>query len=153
MVAVAEPTGTAPSLKAVLLESKEMVILLAAIALAFLIHFGFGDFVQTESSTPKVRPAAAEVGVSARVRAGEFVRAGQRVARRRAEARKLAAEHAAAARTVIHKPSPAPSTGTVTTPRSSSPSVPTQHSAPSKQQSSPKRSSGGGGGQSFDDSG
>jgi hypothetical protein len=155
----------APSLGAILLESKEMVFLLVGIVLAFLIHFGFGDFVKTESSTPKVRNAVSvnEVGSSERVRAESFERAAERAARRRqaaqrARTRRAAAARAAAARSAAASAAARSSTSgtssapsTRSTPAVSSP-APAPRTAP-KPRSSPARSGGGGGGQSFDDSG
>ena len=79
-LALAEAPARPAALGATLRESKEMVFILVGIALAFTIHFGFGDFVQNRVEHAQVRSplAATEVGNSARVRAAAFERAGQR---------------------------------------------------------------------------
>jgi hypothetical protein len=156
----AVPSRTGSALGA-LWESKEIVFILVGIAIAFTVHFGFGDFVQTESSTPKLRtpaPAASEIGVSDRVRAAAFERAARRSGagqKRKSRAAKRAAAVASAPVVRRSAPSPRPLTATprVSSPVASPAPAPLRRQAVSKPRSSPARNTGGGGGQSFDDSG
>jgi hypothetical protein len=150
-----------PSLVATLRESKELVFLLVGIALAFTLHFGFRDFVSTESSTPTSRPVAnRELGNSERVRAAAYERAGQRAARERRAARRVrAAQRASAARAAsASAASRSSARATFSTQRATSNASPTSarsapvRPAPSKPRPAPAKT-GGGGGQSFDDSG
>jgi len=139
-----------------------MVFLLVGIMLAFIIHFGFSDFVKTESSTPTIKPpvAGSEVGSSERVRAGSFERAAERTARRQhvARVRARAAAAAAAARAAATRPAAAStqrsSSSVRSTPSTSRPAVSSPSpAARSTPKPTPSRGGGGGGGQSFDDSG
>jgi hypothetical protein len=156
-------TPAAPlSLAETLWESKEIVFILVGIVLAFTIHFGFSDFVSTQSSTPTTRPVAGkELGNSERVRAAAYERAGQRVAReRRARRAARAAQRAAAARAAAAAAAPRSSASARfssqrVTRATAQPSPTPARSAPAPATHSKPRSpaKSGGGGQSFDDSG
>jgi hypothetical protein len=150
------PSG-AGSVAASLWWSKEIVFILLGIAVAFTVHFGFGDFVQTESSTPKLRAPAAtssEIGVSDRVRAAAFERAARRSGVGH-HSRSPSKKAAVVAGTPTARSS-TPSLRRVSPPtRVTSPSpapAPIRQPAVSKPRPAPARNAGGGG-QSFDDSG
>jgi hypothetical protein len=160
---VQAPSQAAPaSLAVTVRESKEILFILAGIALAFTIHFGFGDFVKTESNTPELRSplaSANEIGQTARIRAAAFERAGERAARRRRAVRRnrtpraVAPPRVSAASSGPTQPTPPPRVASppASTPRAPAP-APAPRPAPSKPRPAPA-SNGGGGGQSFDDSG
>jgi hypothetical protein len=163
-LAPAEAPAAKASLAATLRESKEIVFILVGIAVAFTVHFGFGDFVQTESSTPKARsvPAAKAIGEPERVRAAAFQERYSAERRRRFaqdRAARRAARAAAAAAAAAARRAPAASarrSAPASTVRRTSPKpTPSYTPSPSpRPKPAPARSGGGGGGgQSFDDSG